>query len=410
MMASFDSLLQQLDQEIIDECLSWDSPAILFTVATSLHDDTPQEINIVDTIGYNVQVRKHYGKYWLPSTFSENSTQFRKQTLIPAFQRACLPCGFALVAKGWEGNKGTNLKLSFRCKRGRYRKKGMDNNAQDQPEVDFDPVLTEATVQDDNQPAKPKRVPTTQLPVKGGKKERCPFLFSVYWHESLERWYLPQKQQGCSSHLGHKREKSIHVPCPMSMLTQEEQKLNDDGMEENISNRAMSGLHGRRSNMLFEDHQMKYRKTRVREEQLVNMIGDSGITDMLQTPADKLLSRLDAMGDSSYVALYGEYDSQLLTVKQVSKSMRNSIQEEYHDLSEFDDGVDCAEQLIKKLRIKNNLSITGSGLILLGIAWTDDSASKRFELFPEFCASDVLEGTNSEERPMLMMTTMPPTS
>ena len=141
-MASFDSLLQQLDQEIIDECLSWDSPAILFTVATSLHDDTPQEINIVDTIGYNVQVRKHYGKYWLPSTFSENSTQFRKQTLIPAFQRACLPCGFALVAKGWEGNKGTNLKLSFRCKRGRYRKKGMDNNAQDQPEVDFDPVLT----------------------------------------------------------------------------------------------------------------------------------------------------------------------------------------------------------------------------------------------------------------------------
>ena len=53
-------------------------------------------------------------------------------------------------------------------------------------------------------------------------------------------------------------------------------------------------------------------------------------------------------------------------------------------------------------KVRDRLSITGSSCILLAVAWTNNEAQRKFEMFPEFSCCDVTHGTNSERRPLLI--------
>ena len=93
------------------------------TVATYLLDDTPKDINIVDTIGkkssQNPYTNKpcYQSKYLLPAEFNQNTQMFQKYTLSPIFEQAAQVQGFNVTMKGWEN---TYNKIHFICRRGRF--------------------------------------------------------------------------------------------------------------------------------------------------------------------------------------------------------------------------------------------------------------------------------------------------
>jgi hypothetical protein len=92
----------------------WSSPSIKVMFASGLRDDTPQEIDLTSTIGQARYQSKE--RYWLPSTFNENTKDFRTKILIPIFVLACKDAGFKLASKGWQGTKKSHV--NFRCHRG----------------------------------------------------------------------------------------------------------------------------------------------------------------------------------------------------------------------------------------------------------------------------------------------------
>jgi hypothetical protein len=117
------------------------------------------------------------------------------------------------------------------------------------------------------------------------------------------------------------------------------------------------------------------------------------------TPADLILADLDADPNSSYVAMYGKYDSELLTIHHKYKLLADHSVEEI-ELEDHNDGIDSAQKAADKIR--GNLSISGTGMILLGLAWTEDSAATQFSMYPEVFGLDITEKTNLEGHPLAL--------
>jgi len=102
----------------------WTVEAIHITVATTLEDDTPLQINLVDTLGHRVsgpKTKRDDNVFWLPSNMGINTSEFRSNTLSPLFSAACKSAGFAIYMKGWEKSKNYS---TFVCQRGRVRPGG----------------------------------------------------------------------------------------------------------------------------------------------------------------------------------------------------------------------------------------------------------------------------------------------
>ena len=115
----FFSEAQGLDAAI--ECLnSWTPNKINITVATSLEDETPVQLNLMSTLGTSSYGRLCASRHWLPKEFNSNSGDYRSNVIAPLFILACKDAGFAVKMKGWE--KKSKL-IKFACARDRpYRK------------------------------------------------------------------------------------------------------------------------------------------------------------------------------------------------------------------------------------------------------------------------------------------------
>ena len=77
----------------------WTCQEINISVATSLDDDTPRDINLADTLGYRKNVpssnkRSDRNCYWLLKIFNKNNTTFRQREIHPVIVRACHAAGF----------------------------------------------------------------------------------------------------------------------------------------------------------------------------------------------------------------------------------------------------------------------------------------------------------------------------
>ena len=137
------------------------------------------------------------------------------------------------------------------------------------------------------------------------------------------------------------------------------------------------------------------------------------------TPADRLLSNLFASQTTSCIVLFGKCNTPLLTgtgappIQLIRKTKTGGVvtEDNVTDDNVFI-GVDTPEvsaeakletALDHAERIRKSLSITGSGLILLAVAWTNDEARRLFEMYPEFHTADVTEKTNAENRPLMML-------
>jgi hypothetical protein len=139
--------------------------------------------------------------------------------------------------------------------------------------------------------------------------------------------------------------------------------------------------------------------------------------------AEKTLHFLESDPTCSYIALYAEWGTALLSIPRQKprltqvKRFRGGNESEQSTIGSneanlfwnevvpldqsLSDEVDSAED--QAMRIRNALKITGTGKILLAIAWTTDNARLMLRKFPEATATDITKGTNKEKRPMFLM-------
>ena len=90
--------------------------------------------------------------------------------------------------------------------------------------------------------------------------------------------------------------------------------------------------------------------------------------------------------DLSYMAMYGKHDSELLTIQHKYKVLADHSVEQIA-LEDQNDEIDSAQKAADKIR--EQLSVSGTGMILLGLAWTDDSVANL--MYPEVMGLDATE-------------------
>jgi hypothetical protein len=331
-----------------------------------------------------------------------NDEEFCSGTVAPIFERAAKDQGFHLILKGWEPKHN---KLIFICKRGTYyrEKNGSYYLAKKEGESSIGQCL---------QQEYSKRVATTSRAIKG-QNSACRFGFSVYWHPDVKRWFLPKEQAGCKHHSGHLKVPPHLVNLPIKALPPDEIQLAKDGTHEFMKTSMLEALIHRRNDVTISRDRLKYYqqcKKDIANNPIIERVSTGnpemdGDLPQPRTPADKLLAALDSDQDVSYIALYGNYDSHLLTIRQKRKVRETHSVDEFGTSEDLlNDPTDSAKQTAEQIR--GDLLVSGTGMILLGVTWTENTTLKRFSLFPEVTAVDIMEKTNSEGRPMMTCTGM----
>ncbi|CAB9516613.1 expressed unknown protein [Seminavis robusta] len=156
----------------------WTVTTMIMTVATSLEDDSPMEINLAETLERKKNPPKQPSNdnaYWFPSSFCLNTDTFRKQQLAPILLKACQRAGWQAMIKGWDKSR---MATKVVCRRHCWYK-----NRSVRPDY-------------------PKKTRVIHRPMPG-KEVNCPFKFLVGWDPVQQRWFLPKEQRGCKRHVGH---------------------------------------------------------------------------------------------------------------------------------------------------------------------------------------------------------------
>jgi hypothetical protein len=218
---------------------------------------------------------------------------------------------------------------------------------------------------------KKKAVNTTGLPIKS-LSEKCPFQFCIYWNPNINRWYLPAEQQGSLKHCGHLWCQPELVLLPVKALPKEDEIIMAaNGTKEFMKASMLEALLFCQNARTIPTQKLQYfqlcQKRMVDNPMLLAIkTGDESHDANLpkpSTPADLILVDLDADPNSSYVAMYGKYDSELLTIHHKYKLLADHSVEEI-ELEDHNDGIDSAQKAADKIR--GNLSFSGTGMIF---AW-----------------------------------------
>jgi hypothetical protein len=424
---SFEANSSSQEQELLDygaatdllqstfaaESNQWTTKELFIDVATSLQDDTPVSINILDTLVQDRVQRKLTSTgsvvstnsvYWLHSKFNQNNEQYRGNVLSCMFVLAGQVAGFNLVSKGWEP-KGNLVRMV--CQR--WRKCHTNNNRL--------PARRGTIRLPPQQPPSPSQ--RTANFKKGWRKKEmvarrvktnkpvdssltdvvlCPFRFCVCWDPERCRWYLPKKQTGVSHHCGHPKRLPEQIRIRTNKLGEDQIKRITNCLNVFVQSSSISDLTYLETGVDIEQSQIQYHRKKIKQQFYLSAV-PGNVAHADSTAADRLLANLEADPHSSYIVLYGSYESNLLTIYRKVKTTTAPTTLSAVDQQDLVDEVDSAEAQAEKL--KSSLAITGTGLVLLAVAWTNDAARRRFEMFPEFCGFDCTASTNAEQRPLM---------
>ena len=372
------------------EAETWKSGEINITVAHSLTNDNPTIINLSSTIGHNKHVpnvnqRSNLNCYWFPQSFNKNNEEFRQKEIHPHFVRACHAAGF--IVHG-EYEKRSNC-IQFECMMAKYHDEEQKKKDQDKRPRD---------VKNKDKPPVPRVGRRTARPLKSDKGA-CTFRFRVYWDGIKNRWFLPHKQSGNLDHCGHIHEDPEFLRFNSKFAPEREREIAEDALDCHISSTSTSKLFNKRTGLSLEWHQMHYLKQRKKNDLVMDANTSLGLNKANVTAADRLIADLDDDPRTSYVCLFGEFESGLLKLKTKRKTLNNAI--EVDEFSEdLGDDVDSPEKFARDCKAISELTHSSTGKILLAIAWTNSEARRKFDMYPEFLGGDNTEETNSEDRPL----------
>ena len=99
-LIKYTNALEQLKHLAVADS-KWNSGPIILTIATSITDDSPFELNLTKTLGHKsyvpaVRYRDDSNCYWLPPTLDQNTEIFRHERIHPMFIQGCCDAGFAV--------------------------------------------------------------------------------------------------------------------------------------------------------------------------------------------------------------------------------------------------------------------------------------------------------------------------
>ena len=306
--------------------LVWESGPILLKVAESLQNDTIITINLTPTIG---QVRQPHANhlfhdqfYWLSKDYCLNDPEYRTKIIVPLFVQACAKAGFNICSKGWEGRSNC---LKFMCIRGRKHKP--ENRTSD-------------------------RLFKTLRPMDG-EEETCKFGFSVWWDPVHNRWKVAKKQAGCACHNGHIQLKHNELKLNLKNQGKDNVERAIKHIESEISAAATAAYIQEESGFGCDPKAISsFRRQRQLKSYQINLqevfrMNDSDPPtashhDYHPTAADRLLADLEADPSYSYVLMFGEYNTDLLTIRKRSKRSNGAIDVEDVNPSSLEDDVDSA--------------------------------------------------------------------
>ena len=104
---------------------------------------------------------------------------------------------------------------------------------------------------------------------------------------------------------------------------------------------------------------------------------------------DRLIPDLENDPMTSFVVLYGQYDTNLLTIKTKKKTMNNSVEID-NFTEDLGDNEDNPEQFARDTKSKSELVNSANGKVALAIAWTNEEARRKLNMYPEFLGGGVL--------------------
>ena len=170
-------------------------------------------------------------------------------------------------------------------------------------------------------------------------------------------------------------------------MPEDELKIAQDALGAKISATASGSLLKNRTGIDLNWHQLQHLKTKDK-----NNNTSDGKNSAHATATDRLLADLKADPEVSFVCLFGDVSSGLLTIKTKRKNVNNSLADELF-LDDLGDSTDSPQDFARDMTGKENLIHTDSGQMLLAIAWTNNKARRKFDMYPEFMGGDDTEDT-----------------
>ena len=256
------------------------------------------------------------------------------------------------------------------------------------------------------------RTTTTTRPLH--LENTCPFSFSIYWDETCSRWYFLEEGPGSKVHKGHYKKEADEVRQLTKDVGENELQLAADLLSQNIDPMTVRAFVQKRTGQLLNANQIRAFRVKLSDATIVDGETTAGVGR--RTPADKLLKALEEDPETSFIALFGDFDSNLLSTPKLRlkrKQRGKGAVEKTFDthtagpvpITVVEDvplGDAVESPLSFAQNIRNALAISGSTKILLAVAWTNNEAQRLAEMFPEVTSSDITEKTNAEKRAMMM--------
>jgi hypothetical protein len=188
------------------------------------------------------------------------------------------------------------------------------------------------------------------------------------------------------------------------MIDRQEIEVAQSAAAVNAANSSIRALVHHRTGQLISRHQINY---------LAGLKNDAQISrdGRIHSHADALLNFLSTTESISYICLFAEKSTGLLTVpkKKRVKGIRCQVRQsgstnvvdldmEEHPLprGDLDELSSYSESVRRALQVDDGTKI------LLAAAWVVDDEARLFRMFPEAMAGDVTMSTNAEKRPLFL--------
>ena len=412
----------------------WTSGPIFVDCCLSLSDDTTTTIDIVPTLGHREnppKSRHDKNCYFLPRKFNKNEAEFRKKFIHPLLIKACAKAGFNATCKYQLLKSSCIPKIRVSCVRGRRHDETSNKKHN---------ALVIARVGRKTTVKKGKGVgphaKRTQRPVPSIKTSKfaedpfldtadafmceersassgsseseyesdnpdhmvdnsiiCSFVFSAYFDEGLARWFFPKEGNGNAEHRGHPHIEPHLIRLRTDVvLDEDERRLTRDAQSSRISSAAARNLLFTRTGQHLEWSQIHHLYKKDQAELLITQ----GLTNPSRgTAVDRLIAYAKRDPKISFIMLFAESNSDLITIKQrkLSANKADTVDKFEEDLGDL-----VNSPMYHARALRDRLIKSKTGQILLAFAWTSDESRRKFDMFPEILTADDTKNVNSEER------------
>jgi len=219
-------------------------------------------------------------------------------------------------------------------------------------------------------------------------------------------------------HCGHLPVEPEHIKLPTKNIGEENMNLASQLMEANFSIGSVKDFMENRTGQQLSSDALKHMRHKTRDALLVHSTGVA-IHPSNMSAADRLLANLDSCPKTSYVALFGEMDSDLLTIPKftarkkhrenvATETEHSSVEGEHFTVTNVDNTPlgnmeesprTTAQRIRAQLKVER---VDGPAKMLLAVAWTTTEQQRLAEMFPEVSCTDITEKTNAEKRPLIL--------